>query len=747
MSFSGLTWGDGVFVALADKKIITSTDGVHWVERVNENSAETEKESFTAVIYGKNEFLAFGSHNSLAASKDGISWRLVAKPQADRLRSPRNLFWDGKMYIAFVENEVYDNGEWKTMGIFQMNSIDGIKWAEKSLGNYSYNITDIAKLDNKYLCGDFSSTDGYNWKLPQNDLGALNSVAAGGSRYVAVGDKASILTSGDGLKWDKVNVSSNIPYTDVAYIDNAFYLVGRSAFFYYSADGVKWDSCDILRHNDPVFMDEAAHYIDLKAISGYKDKLVIAGDKGSLITIYKDGEKWSGKKFETSVPLKDVANNGSVFVAVGEKGAMFYSADGDAWKKISVAGDGDFYRILWDGQSFIASGYNMILKSGNGMDWTQLNKIEIFELPDQNRASQHSLYIYDSDYNGKVYVLSTAESGLYYSYDGLKWLKSPSNLGAYSISTIAHNGKLFAGFGGNRDFQNALATSTDGIHWTLKKVPSELDPAKLIWNGKQFVAVGGNGGIGRIWTSVDGSTWKEVLKDKNPNTFWDIAFNKDKLIALKFVTWGGENSGFVYISTNGTKWTRTKTNINACFEKIAWCKDRFIAFATDYKSKEWRRYLLTSQDGVKWTELPIRLGLDDKEMTDMLYGNGKYLIIVNDAMYSSIDGKQWSKDEIDPNLVSGNITYDEKEKRYIIQSTSDILLTSDFSSFRPLGNMSYSIVSDGEDYYNGMNVSLDLSTWEPINADIRGYINDMAAANGKYIFVCSDGKILVGVKK
>jgi hypothetical protein len=81
-------------------------------------------------------------------------------------------------------------------------------------------------------------------------------------------------------------------------------------------------------------------------------------------------------------------------------------------------------------------------------------------------------------------------------------------------------------------------TSPDGITWTNNDIAIN-NPADIIWNGSQFVAVGAGGAT----TSVDGTTWQQTGVG---------------VVAFALV-WNGQNllacgMGNCYTSSDGNMW-------------------------------------------------------------------------------------------------------------------------------------------------------------------------------------------------
>ena len=79
-SINDITYGNGIFVAVAGPNFLTSSDGVSWTIRISDTSAY-----LTDITYGDGIFVAIGNEGIVEAngkykyyiftSTDGISWR------------------------------------------------------------------------------------------------------------------------------------------------------------------------------------------------------------------------------------------------------------------------------------------------------------------------------------------------------------------------------------------------------------------------------------------------------------------------------------------------------------------------------------------------------------------------------------------------------------------------------------------------------------------------------------------------
>ena len=69
---TGITFGNGIFVAVGKHVIMTSPDGIHWTEETFESTGH-----IWGVSYGNGTFVAVGEYGTILASTDGITWEKI----------------------------------------------------------------------------------------------------------------------------------------------------------------------------------------------------------------------------------------------------------------------------------------------------------------------------------------------------------------------------------------------------------------------------------------------------------------------------------------------------------------------------------------------------------------------------------------------------------------------------------------------------------------------------------------------
>ncbi len=231
--------------------------------------------------------------------------------------------------------------------------------------------------------------------------------------------------------------------------------------------------------------------------------------------------------------ITSLASSGSAFVAVGDSGQIFSSADGVTWTKRATGTTWTLWNVLWGKNQFVAVGDSgTILTSPDGTTWTA-------------RSSWTTPSLYTAVWGANKYIAYGLNYTAATSSDGISWTVSTSNLesfGGYSRGTKGIT------WGSNKfvvTAMDSIYTSADGLNWTpsypISPYPGGI--AAVIWADSQFVVAGN-----QILTSPDGINW--TVRGTWENSYLGSAYS---------IAWG--NGKFVigqdrnnYTSVNGITW-------------------------------------------------------------------------------------------------------------------------------------------------------------------------------------------------
>lgn len=246
-SFEGVTWGNGVFVAVGEDSYATtssvvasSPDGLAWT--VHDPGTDLD---FLDVTFGNGTFVAVNGGPNVYTSPDGASWteRTNAAP--------------GGLRAVLFANGMFAGGA-NTM---------------------------------------YTSTDGITWTMTDTVVGAVNGIAHGAGTWLAVSDGGYIHSSTDGASWTQRSSPTFYKLWDVAFGADTFVAVGyngtilQSGFLASSPPTIDWIS-------DAFTIDMSGDYLASATVKGrgpiayqwFKDGVAIPGATDYFLRLPSGGD-------------------------------------------------------------------------------------------------------------------------------------------------------------------------------------------------------------------------------------------------------------------------------------------------------------------------------------------------------------------------------------------------------------------------------------------------------------------------
>jgi len=298
---------------------------------------------------------------------------------------------------------------------------------------------------------------------------------------------------------------------------------------------------------------------------------------------------WTNRLSGIPQALFDVVWNGSAFIAVGEDGAIFTSADGIDWVAIDSGTNAKLFAVAADGPYVVAVGFELeggpgiILQStDHGASWT------IKDRPDEAVLEAVAINSTQVVVGGNRWGWGTAITMI--SEDrGATWrtVDSWPDENMYMTDLVYRDGIFVAST--NSVFRAGLwvTVSSDGNVWSEIAVIDEGATLRtIIHDDSQFIL---SGSLGAVFTSPDGFNWTQAEIDTPVRDvfYTGAAWNGSKLVLAGPWTCGylggSCDSPFdpppVGLSTTDGGVTWDVFNIDGDYESwgLAWGNGRFVS--------------------------------------------------------------------------------------------------------------------------------------------------------------------------
>jgi hypothetical protein len=231
---------------------MSSTNGVNWTRQATTTNGFYGRPYNSSIAYGNGQFVMVGLGGTILTSADGMSWNQRSSGTTNDLSA-----------IAFSGNRFVVGGGTAAGPDFRpilLTSTNGIDWVQQEPppGFFGNNGFGMAYGNGRFVMAGFgfaaTSTNGLDWVeqiLPV--WYPATGITFGNGRFILVGSGASILTSIDGINWSGTGTQEVL--TSVAFGGGRFVAVGSPGLQWQdamgiimtSADGVHWDRHEVLR--------------------------------------------------------------------------------------------------------------------------------------------------------------------------------------------------------------------------------------------------------------------------------------------------------------------------------------------------------------------------------------------------------------------------------------------------------------------------------------------------------------------
>ncbi len=363
---------------------------------------------------------------------------------------------------------------------------------------------------------------------------------------------------------------------------------------------------------------------------------IAVGEKGTLLTS-SNGESWHktiiGEGLDRLGGIAYSSANGK-YVAVGHvdyiAGRIFTFDNGTGWHETAASPSHAFHDVAYGGGKFVAVGEaGKVLTSTDGENWTA----HAVTYPNGKKTTLLSItYAADKGLfvaSGMGSATDQHKGGIMTSPDGINWTVAYSD-NMFTLWDITYgNGKSVA-VGSTNNGGCRIITSTDCVTWAeSKQLASYPSLYAVEWDGTRFIAAGTLESKGYTAVSTDGVNWSSNTLQSGTSPFRTLTHGAGRL-----VTMGGY--GDIYTSDDaGTVWNRRTLGITKNLNDVAYNGSWLYVAVGDNGT------IQTSPNGTDWTA-------QDSKTTDALnkvdYLNHLFVAVgKNGTILTSLDGVVWTK--------------------------------------------------------------------------------------------------------
>jgi len=488
-------------VAVGDNgAVYTSTNGVNWKRQT------PLSQWLRGVAFGNSTFVTVGENGLIATSPNGASW--TNRPSGTTTNLNRVAFTGG-FFTAVGESGLTltstNNGvNWfsekpgATNDLFHAASGDGARlvigdnevrlqnllgWSDQLAQSngppaWSY-YANVGRPDFFLIAGHTGlmaegySTNGgsYFWLPPTDSIRQwLFDVTWATNLYVAVGDRATVMTSGNGIDWSLELVPDSVTnsiFLGVGGTTNLLLAAGNQGSLIYSL----YATNDILVTNvvgtNVVVTNQSINTFgmvcydvqprpttnDLQGIGVFGALYLLTGDNGTVLTS-PDGTNWTKRTTPTGALLSSVAASPDTIVAAGDDGTIITSPDGANWSLQNSHTTNWLYRVRYLAGQFIIVGQNgVILTSDDGTNWV-------------SRASGTTRWLNDWTWIGGTYFAVGTQGTVLTSTNAVTW----TNRGTITLKSL---------YGAATDSDQLITVGIEGIILRSQVVP-DLTPITFL---------------------------------------------------------------------------------------------------------------------------------------------------------------------------------------------------------------------------------------------------------------------------
>ena len=218
--------------------------------------------------------------------------------------------------------------------------------------------------------------------------------------------------------------------------------------------------------------------------------------------------------------------------------------------------------------------------------------------------------------------------------DVTTWLnRTPAGLNT-GLHDGVWSGSLFVAVGD----LGKIVSSPDGITWTARTSGTTQRLNGVSWDGSRFLAVGDGG---TILSSANGSSWSSLHSGPEGAWLHDVSYSGTRYVAA-----GSQfpaNTAYMLTSVDGVSWTENATlpQNGRSISGLAWSGQLFVASAMA-ESFPNEAAVMVSQDGLTWVEVIV--STESPTTLCVLWDGNRFIAGgIGGRLFFSPDGMNWSQ--------------------------------------------------------------------------------------------------------
>ncbi len=529
------------------------------------------------------------------------------------------------------------------------------------------------------------------WRLTETGItNTVRAFAANDTMAVAVGDGGIIFSSNDGHQWtEQRENAANDALSDIIWTGERFIAVGWNATLIYSPDAITWTWVGI---------GSSAHLYGVAA----SDSLVIAVGSSSNVYSSPKGVVWSSLATGITGDVHDVIHANERWLIGADGGIWSSGEDSLVWvPQSTVIGDNESVVALAASESLfyaliredlfggVPSQTFSVSHSADGLVWFHLDNLDARNIWDIHWTGDALVAVGE----GNNYHLGLPDGLVFSSTGGSDFVQHTTEAPFSLAAAVNFDGELLVG--GSAGY---LLGGPDAADLSIRTSGAGVTGA--IWNGTEYVAVTERG---TVLKSADGEDWTE--------THSQVTTQIEALACSgqKYVTFGGPGAALeIFTSTDADTWVRTQEFEDVVLQDIVWGGNKFVVCGQ-------KGAVYVSTDGDSWDRQFVG---DDVQLRSVCYDGTRFLAAAKNIVYTSINGTDWTKPEIDSTDTEPVIDH--------------IVWTG--SQYATAG-----VDGDGQGYVHTSN---DAIHWTEHQLEAQDGFNDFAWNGGQFVICGGSGMIL-----